>query len=181
VSNNLVAQRYARAVIDNVDADKHLVLNEDINCLKEAFLEDREYASAMNSFLYPLKERLQLAEKITEKLNIKNVWSSLFQILIKKHRFDIIMDLLISLEHYLLVERKRIKATITLAFEHEEDVVLKIRKIVEKVLESKIEISLLIDPSIIGGFVAETESMRIDGSIKNNLVKLVQTSIKRKE
>ena len=179
--NNLVAQRYAKAVLDNVSADKHHLLREDIDCLIQVFTENSEYANAINSFLYPLEERLQLAEDISKKMKISKVWSNLFKILIKKHRFDIIISLLKSLEHYLLAEEAKLKVVLRLAYEHDDDMVQKIKEIVEKVLNNKIEISPVIDPTIIGGFVAETESMRIDGSIHNNLVKLVQTSLKRFE
>lgn len=179
--NNLVAQRYAKAALDNVAVDKHRSFREDIICLKQVFAANKEYAIALNSYLYPFKERLQLAELVTEKLKLQKIWKSLFQILIKKHRFNILSNVLDYLEHYLLAEEDKVKTQLKLAYKHDEEMITKIIKIVEKVLHSKIEASVIIDPSIIGGFVAETESMRIDGSIHNNLVKLVQTSSKRLE
>ena len=163
----------------NVNADNHQLLRADLDGLLQVFTENKEYAKAINSFLYPLKDRLQLAENITKKLNNQEIWNNLFQILIKKHRFDIVTDVLSSLQRNLLAEEGKVKTELRLAYEHDEKVVGKIIRSVEKVLNSKIEVSIIIDPDIIGGFVAETDSKRIDGSIHNNLVKLVQTSSKR--
>ncbi len=177
--NNLIAQRYAKAVLKNVEHAKHGVLNEDIKGLQLIFTGNNDFARSLNSFLYPLKERLELTEKIAEKLNLKEVWGNLFRILIKKHRFNIISDIISRLEYYILAEHNKVKITLTLAFEHDEKMIDKIKKRVEEVLNCGIETTIVIDPSIIGGFVAETETMRVDGSIHNNLVKLVQSGSKR--
>ena len=176
--NSLVAQRYADAVLKNIKQKDHQVFRKDIITLQNIFAEDREYITALNSFLYPLKERLELAEKITESLENSEVWKNLFTILIKKHRFNILSDILSGLDDEILAENNKIKAKITMAFQHDETVEKNIIRKVEEMLGSEIEETIVIDPRIVGGFIAETETMRIDGSIHNNLVRLVETSSK---
>jgi F-type H+-transporting ATPase subunit delta len=178
VKNNLVARRYAKAVLKNLDGKDHLSFREDINSLKTVFTKDKEFIKSLNSFLYPLNERLELADEIAAELGTPGIWKNLFFILIKKHRFNIIYEILTGLENHILAEEGRVKATLTLAFQHDRKMISRVMQQVEKELGSKIEEKIIIDPSIIGGFVAETETMRIDGSIHNNLVRLVQTSLK---
>jgi len=178
VRNNLVAQRYAKAALKNVERQNHQIFREDIIALLAVFAENKEYITALNSFLFPLKERLELAEKVAAELRMSNVWKSLFQLLIKKHRFNILNDILDGLEYYILAEDNKLKVTLTMAFEHNKEMINEIVNRVEKELKSKIEKTIVIDPTIIGGFIAETETVRIDGSIQNNLVRLVQTSLK---
>jgi len=45
-------------------------------------------------------------------------------------------------------------------------------------LNKDIVLNLVINPEILGGFIAETDSLRIDGSIKNNLIKFVNMKSK---
>lgn len=179
MNNQLVAQRYAKAILMNIEKNEYGFYRTDIKALNRTFAEDWEYVSSLNSFLYPLKERLYLSEKISEKLINSIIWKNLFYLLIKKHRFSIIGDVLNELENYILIANKKVKATLTIAYEHDDKTIKKIVNEVEKKLNSKIEVTVKIDPSIIGGFVAETDTMRIDGSIYNNLVKLVQLSSKQ--
>jgi F-type H+-transporting ATPase subunit delta len=178
VRNNLVAQRYAKAVLRNVEQRDHHALRKDVFTLRDLFAEDREFISALNSFLYPLNERLDLALKITYGLQNPEIWQNLFSILIKKHRFNILTDILNTLDHDILAESDKIKVELILAFQHDENMVKRIIKKVEKALHSEVEVNIVIDPGIIGGFIAKTETMKIDGSIQNNLVRLVETSSK---
>ena len=176
--NNLVAQRYAKAVLKNVEEQDHQAFRKDIAVLRDLFAEDREYISALNSFLYPLNERLDLAVKITDGLQNPEIWKNLFSILIKKHRFNILKEILTTLDHDILAESKKIKVELTLAFQHDEDTVKRIVKKIEKILKSDVEVNVVIDHGIIGGFIAKTDTMKIDGSIHNNLIRLAETSSK---
>ena len=137
--NNLVAQRYAKAVLKNVEEQDHQAFRKDIAVLRDLFAEDREYISALNSFLYPLNERLDLAVKITDGLQNPEIWKNLFSILIKKHRFNILKEILTTLDHDILAESKKIKVELTLAFQHDEDTVKRIVKKIEKILKSDVE------------------------------------------
>ena len=179
MKNNLVALRYARAVLKNVESSRHGKLNEDVVCLRKTFAENREYAVSLNSLLYPRQERLKLAETIAQKLNESEIWSSLFKILITKHRFDMITGIIDSLELFILAEQNEVKATLTLAYEHDSAMIDKIIRKVENEINRKIKATVIIDPAIIGGFVAETEDLRIDGTVKKNLIKLVKSGSKK--
>ena len=49
---------------------------------------------------------------------------------------------------------------------------LKIEDKISKLLLSEIVSEIIIDPKILGGFIAETEKYHIDGSIQGNLIRL---------
>jgi len=179
VNNHLVAKRYANAVLMNINKDKYDDFREDIITLITVFTENREYVSALNSFLYPLNERVDLSRKISEKLINNEIWENLFRLLIKKHRFSIILEVLNELEKNILKAEGKIKAILTTAYKHDDKMISKIIQKLEEKLNCKIEVKLKVDPSIIGGFIAETDTLRMDGSISNNLIKLVQLSSKQ--
>ena len=154
-------------------------LFEDINSLKAIFSQDASLIKSFDSFLYPLKERIDLALNVADKLNNKNIWENLFQILIKKHRFTIILDILIDLEERILDSRNQIKVSLKIAHEQTDKILNDIVKVIKDILKKDVVLDIEIDPEIIGGFIAQTNSILIDGSIKNNLVRLIK--IRRKK
>jgi len=181
VKNILIAQRYAKAILLNINKTDYNLIRDDVRVLKSGLTENREFIIALNSYLYPVKDRLKIVQKISEKLNQSEIWKNLSEILIKKHRFNIIIAILTELENLILAENNKIKITLTLAFKHDEEMIKKIIKQIEKILECKVEETLLIDPGIIGGFIAESETVRVDGSVHNSLARIVNMSSKAKK
>jgi F-type H+-transporting ATPase subunit delta len=178
VRNKLIAQRYAKAIILNMEDGMLDSLLEDINSLKAIFSQDPSLIKSFDSFLYPLKKRIDLALNVADKLNNKNIWENLFRILIKKHRFTIILDILIDLEERILDSRNQIKVLLKIAHEQTDNILNDIVKVIKDILKKDVVLDIEIDPEIIGGFIAQTNSILIDGSIKNNLVRLVKINNK---
>ena len=172
--NRLVAKRYADALLMNIDEKHFATFRQDINKLQQAFSENADYVKSINSPLFPLQKRLDLALDITHKLVNQALWNNLFEILVKKHRFNIIDDVLMELEEAILIKNNQKKVQLTIAHKHSEKVLENISKVIKDILKNDIELVVKIDPSIIGGFVAQTDSLLIDGSIKNNLLKLTK-------
>ena len=172
--NKLIAQRYSKAVILNTEDGMLDSLYEDISSLKIIFSQDTSLIKSFDSFLYPLKKRLDLALNVADKLNNKNIWENLFRILIKKHRFTIIPDILIDLEERILDSRDQIKVSLKIAHEQNDNILNDIVEVVKDILKKDVVLDIEIDPEIIGGFIAQTNSILIDGSIKNNLVRLIR-------
>jgi len=53
-----------------------------------------------------------------------------------------------------------------------ETIIKKIEAKVANIIGKAVVSETFVNPAIIGGFIAQTESLRIDGSIKGNLVRL---------
>ena len=172
--NKLIAQRYSKAVILNIEDGLLDSLFEDINSLKAIFSQDTSLIKFFDSFLYPLNKRIDLALNVADKLNNKNIWENLFQILIKKHRFTILLDILIDLEERILDSRNQIKVSLKIAHEQTDEILNDIVEVVKEILKKDVVLDIEIDPEIIGGFIARTNSLLIDGSIKNNLARLIK-------
>jgi F-type H+-transporting ATPase subunit delta len=176
--NKLIAQRYADAVLMNIDKSHFESFRNDIQLLENVFFEHPDYVKFIDSLLYPLKKRMALAHEVTSKLANTELWKNLFDILVKKHRFSIISDVLLDLDHAILDRNNMVKVQLKIAHEHPKPVMQNIEDNIKKILNKEIEFHVSIDPSLIGGFVASTESVLIDGSIKNNLVKLANINKK---
>ena len=114
---------------------------------------------------------MKIALDMTQNLKNTNMWKNLFGILIKKHRFNIITDILQDMENMILDKKNQIKVELTIAHDLPETVLDSISAKLKDILRKDIILETKIDPEILGGFVATTDSLLIDGSIKNNLVR----------
>ncbi len=173
MKNKLIAQRYANAVIMNVKEDLHTSLLDDVSVLNQIFAYSPESIKIIDSFLLSIPKRIGLTKDITAKLRNTNIWKNLFEILIKKHRFSIILDILKEIEIFILHSRNQIKVVLKIAHSISNETLEKIKSKIVKILKKDIVLNIQIAPEIIGGFVAEAESIHIDGSIKNNLIKFI--------
>ena len=173
MKNKLVAQRYANAVIMNVKEDLYASVMDDVTILNQIFASSPESIKIIDSFLLSIPKRIELTKDITAKLKNANIWKNLFEILIKKHRFSIILDILKEIEIFILHSRNQIKVVLKIAHSISKETLEKIKSKIVKILKKDIVLNIKITPEIIGGFVAEAESIHIDGSIKNNLIKFI--------
>ena len=177
--NQLVAKRYIKAILMNLDASEYDDILADARLLKEVFSTNSDYVKDINSLSYPTQERLKVAVEITRKLAKQQLWENLFRILVKKHRFLLIEEILETLDEEILFERNQIRVNLTVAHRLSEDVIQSITAKVKAILKMEPVMEISYDPAIIGGFVAQTESYLIDGSIRNNLVNLTRIREKK--
>jgi len=157
----------------NVKEDLHTSLLDDVSVLNQIFAYSPESIKIIDSFLLSIPKRIGLTKDITAKLRNTNIWKNLFEILIKKHRFSIILDILKEIEIFILHSRNQIKVVLKIAHSISNETLEKIKSKIVKILKKDIVLNIKIAPEIIGGFVAEAESIHIDGSIKNNLIKFI--------
>lgn len=179
MKNKLIAQRYANAVIMNVNEDLYASILDDVTILNQIFTSSPESIKIIDSFLLSIPKRIELTKDITAKLKNTNIWKNLFEILIKKHRFSIILDILDEIEIFILHSRNQIKVVLKIAHSISNETLEKIKSKIVKILKKDIVLNIKITPEIIGGFVAEAESIHIDGSIKNNLIKFMNIKSKK--
>ncbi len=177
----LAAQRYSHAIIYELDDKEINSILADIHIMNSSIKAEPELVNAVNSYLFPMNKRMKIALDMTQNLKNTNMWKNLFGILIKKHRFNIIADILQDMENMILDKKNQIKVELTIAHNLPETVLDSISAKLKDILGKDIILETKIDPEILGGFVATTDSLLIDGSIKNNLVKLLKVKSKKKK
>jgi len=88
---------------------------------------------------------------------------------IKKHRASLISKIVEQAENLLLERQGKSKINIVLARKHNEETVKVITDYVNKLIKKELLVTTTIKPSIIGGFIANVDSLTIDGSVSHNL------------
>ena len=171
MKTKLIAQRYSRAVMKSVPDESIDSLLTDVTALKQLIASENEFFTMVESRVLSLPKRKELIGILVEQLILKETWKPLFELLLKKQRISALQDIVQDIENVIFESRNMIKVVLKLAHQHEEETMARIKAMVSDILKKDVVWELEIDPNIIGGFVAEAESIHIDGSIRNNLIK----------
>lgn len=175
----LIAQRYSKAIFSSLDSKDIDPMLADTELMSDTLQKEPQLTKAVNSYLLPMDKRMKVALEIAENFTNSKIWKNLFKILIKKHRFNILTVILQDLEDRILEDKNQIKVKLTIARKLQEPILKTISEKLRSIIEKDIILKIDIDPVILGGFVATTESLLIDGSIKNNVVKLLTVNSKK--
>jgi F-type H+-transporting ATPase subunit delta len=69
----------------------------------------------------------------------------------------------------------RVRATVTCAMELDKDQLERLSGTLKKIVKKEVDLDVSIDPTLIGGLIAEVEGMIYDGSVKTQIMRLKQS------
>lgn len=154
-----------------VDQADHNTLLDDIDVLRRILADNPDFVKAVHSVVLPRKQRLELVGMLDDHIGHQKLWRSLFEILVQKHRFNILSDVLDSVEDAIRLENDEVAVDLELARKHGEEVHNHIRLLLQDILGHKVVLKEKIEPEHLGGFVARTCSMLVDASLRDNLAR----------
>jgi len=178
VKNILIARRYSLAVFKSIKNNDYNSYLQDIVAIRSLFNENKSLSKETDSYLISIDKKIAFADSIAAELQNKDIWKNLFDLLIERHKFSIILIIINDLEHLILDASNTTKVILKVAHQQSGETIENIKSQIKKILKKEVILDIKIKPEIIGGFIAETESMQIDGSVKNNLEKFKQNFIK---
>ncbi len=176
--NSEVSRRYSKALLSVASKDKseQKIYNE-VNNLLELFKSNGLFNKLFLNPLLSSKIQLKLVSNLfsnTDKKKIKvskNVLAFL-KVLAKNGRLKILLGSLYSFQNLVKSMHQEINIILTTAFTISEDNVNKIKSILLKKTDKKINIISNVDKNIIGGIILQSGSSLIDASIRNKILKL---------
>ena len=176
--NTEVSRRYSKALFKVASKENsEQAIYEEISNLLNLFKSNDIFAKLFLSPLLSSKSQLKLVNNLfsnTDKKKIKvskNVLAFL-KVLAKNGRLKILLGSLYSFQGLVKSMLQEININLTTAFPISEDDVNKIKNILLKKTDKKINIITNVDKNIIGGMILQSGSSLIDASIKNKILKL---------
>lgn len=165
----LISVRYARALLKFAESQ---------NCAQQVYHELLEMDSAMR-IMTMLKDAIEnpmlSKDKKLDLLNhavsnpLSDVTQSFFKLVTNKKRDKIISQIINA---YITLYRKNnniISGKLITATHVSEETELKMRKMVESKTNGNVEFQTEVNPDIIGGFILEYNTYRMDASVKRKL------------
>jgi len=180
VKSNTLAKRYAKAIfslsLDNKSQEK--VLN-DLRALSDAFDSDASIKAFFNSPMITGSQKASTLSKALEGRAPTEEVHQFLMLLAKKDRLPIFSDIVEAFQAEIdaanNVCRGVVKSTIALGPAERTQ----IEKTVEGVLKKKVIMTYKVDPSVIGGLVAQVGSHTFDDSLSTHL-KRMSEELKRR-
>ena len=164
-----VSREYAEALFTLAkECGKEELYGKQLNDLVKLFGEQEEYLIFLASPSVDLSERLMAIEKALLG-NVEEDVLSFVQLLTEKGRIANFNQCAMEYNELLSNVNKTIKVIVKSAISLSEEKVLQIKEKIELKTGKNVVIEQLVDPSLIGGIIIETEGKIFDGSLKNKL------------
>lgn len=177
LSNNVV-RRYSKAlfkVASEEGSEKEVY--QEIDILLELLISDRQFSKLFSSPLLSSKNQIKLINNIfsnTDKKKIiisKNILA-LLKVLAQNGRLKILFSTLYSFKELIKSMHQEVNINLTTATPIEDESINRIKVILSKNTDKKVNIISYVDKKIIGGIILQAGSNLIDASIRNKISKL---------
>lgn len=179
MDNGLIPYRYARALYKY--ASEHGITEKIYNLMKtviESFRQNPAMQRILsNPFVSPHdKEKLLITAAGNET---DDAYARFVKLIVEHKRADFAYRMMIAYRDIYRRENNILQVTVTTASRLPEDQMSRLRDLVKSAFKgSTLEFSESVNPDLIGGFVIDVDSVRMDASISNELEQLRQTLLR---
>ncbi|GIS17188.1 MAG: ATP synthase subunit delta [Alphaproteobacteria bacterium] len=176
--NTEVSRRYSKALFKVASKENsEQVIYDEVSSLLDLFKSNDIFAKLFLSPLLSSKSQLKLVNNLfsntdKKKINVSKNVLAFLKVLAKNGRLKILLGSLYSFQNLVKSMHKEVNINLTTAFPISEDNVNKIKNILLKKTDKKINIISNVDKNIIGGIILQSGSSLIDASIRNKILKL---------
>jgi F-type H+-transporting ATPase subunit delta len=164
-----ISNEYAESLFSlAVEVSKEEEYLEELRFVLNVFQADPEYVELLSSPALTREERIAaIDESLGERLS--EYVMSFLKVLCESGHMKLLPECVDEYAKMYRDAKKRSAVKVTSAAELTDDEKHRILNKVERIVGGECEITFLVDPSLLGGAVIETENAVIDGSLKKSL------------
>ena len=179
MDNGLIPQRYAKALykfaLEKGDTGH---VYELAKSLIETFRENPDLHKVLSNPYVSSADKDKLLTTAAGKHH-SDIFSRFINLLIENKRISYIYEIMLAYRDLYRKENRISQARITTAVSLSPQQMEKLRSLVQNAFkDSTLEFSEKVDPNLIGGFIIDVDSLRMDASINNELEQLRQTLLR---
>jgi len=173
VKQRMAASRYAKALLLIAQSENKVdEYAEELQRFFDAFRLEKETKRALLSPVFDAGERKRVVCNMARLLKLSGVVTNFLQLLIDKERMGALSDIVEAYRDMSDEINGRVRVKVRSAAQIQPDLVGKIRGQMQKALKKEAVLEIEIQPELIGGLVAKINNIQIDGSIRNQIVRL---------
>jgi F-type H+-transporting ATPase subunit delta len=165
-----IARRYAKALAEVLPDEKLEKVLEEVKELLRIF--DEKALKYFKSPVVPVERKKELLEKVLQKVELSPELKKVLYLMVERNRLGLLKEFYSEFESFVNARLGKIVAEITTATELDQETLNKIKEKIEELFGKKAEVTVKLDPSIIGGFIVKVADKVLDASIKTQLENL---------
>ena len=175
MDNGLIPRRYAKALykfaLENGEAKRIYELSKRVI---EAFKANPDLQKVLsNPFIGEEDKEKLLATSAGQE---DDIFNKFVKLIISQKRVEYAREMMLAYRDIYRKENHISQAKITTAVKLDDARMEKLRELVKNAFkDSQLEFSEAVDPALIGGFLIDVDSVRMDASLSNELEQLRQT------
>jgi len=175
------ANRYAKALFDVALEEKADLaqVDQDLQALVAALKEAPELLLAVARRSVTDVARQSLMEAVSKAMSLSPTVTKMLVLLAKSGKLNLVPELAAAYRERLLSHQNVVRADVTSAAPLSPEKTRALEASLSTVTGKKVEITLSIDPELLGGVVARIGSTVYDGSVKTQLTNMRQELVKQ--
>ncbi len=175
------ANRYAKALFDVALAEKNDLgqVDRDLQAVVAMMHESPGLASAAGRTGVTEAARKSLMEAVADKMGLSAPVKKLLVLLAESRKLNLVADLAVAFRERLLAHQNIVRAEVTSAAPLSPETSQALAASLGKVTGKQVELSMTVDPALLGGVVAKIGSTVYDGSVRTQLARLRQQLVEK--
>jgi F-type H+-transporting ATPase subunit delta len=174
------ANRYAKALFDVALQEKADLaqIDRDLESVVSMMQSSPDLAAASNRGLTDAA-RKSLIEAVAKAMNLTTPVTKLLVLLAQDRKLTYVPDLASAYRERLLAHQNIVRAEVTSAMPLSPEKTKALEDSLSTVTGKKVELSVSVDPELLGGVVAKIGSTVYDGSVKTQLQRMRQELVEQ--
>ena len=175
------ANRYAKALFDVVLQEKADLaqVGRDLDAVVAMLKGSPDLAQSANRAGVSDADRLAIVEKIGAAMGLTQPVKKLFLLLTQSRKLDLVPEIATAYGERLLSHQNIVRADVTSAAPLSPEKTKALEESLSKVTGKKVELSVSVNPELLGGVVARIGSTVYDGSVKTQLQRMRQELVEK--
>ena len=170
---NTIARRYAKALVQ-LAAEEGAVekFHAELAKVEALFTAQPQLAALLSNPAYGIEAKIEVLKDVAGKLALSTTISNFLLLLQERSRMSCLTAIIGSYSQLADELSGVVRPLIRSAFPLDDAKIAEIRGVLEKSTGKKAEITVEIDPSLIGGIVTKIGDKLFDGSVKTQLTRI---------
>ena len=166
---SVAATRYAKALLDVLYPARAEMGREQLMKFAAVLTQQAEGRLVLENPTVSTEKRKELLNKIGDALALDVPIRNFLGLLVERNRLDLLDEIVSTYETLLDEKLGVIRARVTSALELDSSQQAEVAARLQALTGKKVRMEVLVDPSLIGGLVAQVGSTIYDGSIRQRL------------
>jgi F-type H+-transporting ATPase subunit delta len=169
ISSN-IAKRYARAFFEIAGGEKRYEeFYHELGLFSAVLKENKSLSEFLANPIFAQPDKKAVVESVLEKIRVSPLTANFLKLLVDKRRMGILSDIEGCYRELMDNALKKVRVTVKTAFPLTDELSDRLQKGLEGLTGREVVMSVLEDPSLLGGIVVRVGDTLYDGSIRTQL------------